>query len=218
MVYYALTPILIYCYNQKKWIGNIVFLISFLIGLYFAFYLIDSKSNLSHEWSTYINPLNNLFLYVMGIGMYYNLKDLKIRNGINIAILLFTCVLFSFFSTKVDLINVVVGFNRLFFVFFSFIIVLCFYKMELKLPIILSVSLETLGIATYGVYILHPIVYIGVNALHFTNVYLNFGLVTIITILSAILLYKFFETKFIRLGKSVTTSLLKKRALIKKSF
>jgi len=72
MVYYALTPILIYCYNLKIWIGNIFLFIFFLIGIYFAFYLIDAESTLSLQWNTYINPFNNLFLYVMGIGMYYN--------------------------------------------------------------------------------------------------------------------------------------------------
>lgn len=211
MVYYALTPILIYYYNLKKWIGNIIFFISFLIGLYFAFYLIDENSNLSNQWSTYVNPLNNLFLYVMGIGMYYNLKDLKIKNEINIAILLTACILFSFLPVKDDLINVVVGLNRLIFVFLSFLIVLCFYKMEVKLPKVFSSSLETLGIATYGVYLLHPVVYIGVGSLLLTNVYLNFGLVSIITIAAAVFLYNFFEINFIKLGKTLTTSLFKKQ-------
>lgn len=209
MVYYALTPILIYCYNLKKWIGNLILFISFLIGLYFAFHLIDAESNLSNQWSIYVNPFNNLFLYVMGIGMYYNLKDLKIKNGISIGILIIACLLFSFLPVKDDLINVVVGINRLVFVFLSFVIVFCFYKMEIKLPKILGDSLENLGIATYGVYILHPIVYIGVRSLLLTNVYLNFGLVSIITIFSSIFLYNFFEIKFIKLGKTLTTSLFK---------
>lgn len=210
MVYYSLTPILIYCYNKKKWMGNSVLFISFLIGLYFAFYIIDAKSNLSHEWSTYINPFNNLFLYVMGIGMYYNLKDLKIKNWINILILIIACLLFSYLPVKDDLINVIVGVNRLVFVSLSFVIVLCFYKMEIILPKIFSNSLETLGIATYGVYLLHPIVYLGVSSLLITNVYLNFGLVSIITILSAIFLYHYFEVKFIKIGKNLTNSMFKK--------
>jgi peptidoglycan/LPS O-acetylase OafA/YrhL len=210
IVYYALTPILIYYYNLKRWIGNALLFMSFLIGMYFAFHLIDAKSNLSHEWKTYVNPFNNLFLYVMGIGMYYNLKDFKIRTGINVAILLVACLLFSFLPTKDDLIDVVVGFNRLIFVFLSFVIVFCFYKMEIKLPKLLSRSLETLGIATYGVYLLHPVVYIGVSALLLTNVYLNFGLVSIVTIITAVFLYNFFEIKFIKSGKALTTLLFKK--------
>ncbi|WP_421945866.1 acyltransferase family protein [Pedobacter sp.] len=210
MVFYALTPFLIYCYNLRKWLGNLIFLISLLIGLYFAFYIINANSTLSDQWRIYVNPLNNLFLYVMGIGMYYNLKDFKIKNGINIIILVIACLVFAFLPIKDDLIKVIVGVNRLVFVILSFVVVLCFYKMEMKLPKMLSISLETLGIATYGVYLLHPIVYTGVSSLSLTNVYLNFVLVSTLTVALAVFLYNFFETRFIKLGKNLTNSLFKK--------
>ena len=43
MVYYALTPMIIVLYNYKLWIGNLLFIVTLIIGLLFAFVFLIQK-------------------------------------------------------------------------------------------------------------------------------------------------------------------------------
>ncbi len=58
MVYYALTPALIWIYNRRIAYGNLVFAATAVIGAYFAFYALSSEAILAAQWNTYINPFN----------------------------------------------------------------------------------------------------------------------------------------------------------------
>ena len=60
MVYYALTPLIFFLYNYKKWVGNVFFVICLSIGLFFAFNLLNPNVSLSDQWAIYVNPFNNL--------------------------------------------------------------------------------------------------------------------------------------------------------------
>jgi peptidoglycan/LPS O-acetylase OafA/YrhL len=83
-----------------------------------------------------------------------------------------------------------------------------------KVPKFIAYSLEKFGIATYGVYLLHPIVLLYLKPIlkriHFEDVALNdlpiakFICTFIITIICAILSYNVFENKFIQIGKKLT--------------
>jgi peptidoglycan/LPS O-acetylase OafA/YrhL len=207
MVYYAFTPIIVYLYNKKNILGNLFLIICTAIGMLFAFYFLDSKIVLSNQWSLYVNPFNNLFLYVIGISIYYNFKDVSIKQNINILILLITTALFCFLPFHGDQILIVSGFGRIIFVVLSTTIVFCFYKLRIKLPLFISSILESLGLATYGIYLIHPVVYMFI--LKIENDFIYFSLISIVTIISSIISYKFFEIKFINLGKKVTLQIFK---------
>lgn len=165
MVYYALTPIIFFLYNYKKWVGNIFFIVCLSIGLFFAFYLLNTNINLPEQWALYVNPFNNLFLYVMGIAIYYNFRYININTTLNIILLLVAISLFCLLPFEGNQISIVSGIGRIIFVILSFIIVLCFYKLKINLSNILSNTLEIFGIATYGVYLIHPVVYTYLNFL-----------------------------------------------------
>jgi peptidoglycan/LPS O-acetylase OafA/YrhL len=206
MVYYALTPMILYLYNYKKSVGNFFMLVCFFIGLFFAFFVLNPNLTLSDQWGIYVNPFNNLFLYVMGIGMFYNLKDININTKINSFILIITVLLFCFLPFEGNQIVIVTGIGRIVFVLLSLSIVFCFYKMKIKLPFILAYSLEILGLATYGIYLIHPLVYFSFfNLILIKNNLLVFGVVPIITILASIISYKIFELKLIHFGKKITS-------------
>jgi exopolysaccharide production protein ExoZ len=207
MVYYALTPLVFCLYNYKKWAGNVFLLVCFFVGLFFAFFLLDPLRTLSDQWAIYVNPFNNLFLYVMGIGMFYNFKDVNVETKINSMALVITVLLFCFLPFEGDQIVIVAGIGRIVFVLLSLSIVFCFYKMKIKLPSLLSYSLELLGLATYGVYLIHPIVYFSFfNLIEIKNDLLAFVVVPLLTIIISIISYKIFELKFITLGKKLTST------------
>lgn len=209
MVYYAITPLIIILYNYKKWAGNLFFLCSVAVGLYFAFVLLDPSISVSNQWKLYVNPFNNFFLYVMGFAIFYNFRDKEINQKYNLAILVLSILLFCFLPFEGNQITIVSGIGRIVFVSISFLIVLCFYKMKITLPDIISNSLETFGIATYGVYLLHPVIYkyekfifkaIGLNNL--TLLYIS---VVVSTVILSVISYRYFELKMIGIGKSLTT-------------
>lgn len=205
MVYYVLTPIIIYFFNYKISLGNFFLLVCFLITLVFAFYFLDSSVSISNQsqWIKYINPFNNLFLYVSGLAIYYNFKDKDFNSRIIYVTLLVTSLLFCFLPFDGDQINIVTGFGRVIFLLLSILIVICIYKFNFQLPFFLNKPFEILGLATYGIYLLHPVIYFTIKD-HFMIKDGLLIIVPIITIIAAIFLYHHLEVKFINIGKKVS--------------
>ncbi len=212
MVYYALTPLILFLYNYKKWLGNAFFILCLSLGLLFSFYLLDPNVSLLNpkQWAIYVNPFNNLFLYVMGIAIYYNFKNTNISTNLNLLLLVIAISLFCLLPFKGNQISIITGIGRIVFIILSFIIVLCFYKLNIRLPKTLNKTLETFGIATYGIYLIHPVVYLYANRLlekiHLKNDLLLFSTIVIITVLGAIFSYRFFELPLIKIGKKLTSA------------
>jgi exopolysaccharide production protein ExoZ len=208
MSYYFMTPLVFAVYNYRKWAGNTFFVLCLIVGLVFSIQLLENQYPLSEQWDIYINPLNNLFLYVMGVGIYYNFKDTKVDQGINAIMLLIAIGLFCFLPFDGDQVVLVTGIGRFVFVILSFVIVFCFYKLNIQINFFARKILEKFGLATYGVYLFHPIVLmyskflarkVGFN--HATGLFVA---VSIITIVVSVMSYEWFESKFIKLGKSLT--------------
>jgi len=214
MVYYAFTPIILMMYEKNRVKGNLSLLFSFIVTLVFSFFLLNSETSLREQWHIYINPFNNMFLYIAGISIYYNLKSLNI--GLLGAIVLFGLAIatFMFYPAYGDKIAIVTGTNRLVFLFSSIILVVAFYKFPRYdlIPKGVQYPLEQFGIATYGVYLLHPIVNMYVSyafrKVGLENSALLFAVVVVLTIASAIVSFNYFEKKIIKLGKGVTTNMV----------
>lgn len=210
VVYYAMTPIILLLYNKKRVYGNILFMITLYIGYYFAFNVLDKNLILSQQWITYINPFNNLYFYVGGIAIYYNFKDYYIDKDLNNVFLFISIALFCTIPLRGDLIVITTSIWRIIYSILCFIIVISFYKLKIVVPEIIGKPFELFGIATYGVYLLHPIVY-----LRFNYIYSNFNMlekifkigeikilcISIITIAIALISYYKFEVKIIKYGK-----------------
>lgn len=214
MVYYALTPTILIIYNHNKILGDVMTIVSLVITCYFAFFLLNGTDNLSNQWTTYINPFNNIFLYLAGISIYYNLKNVKFKAWISPILFLSGILFFIFYPATGDQIRIVTGVNRLLFLFVSVLIVVAFYKFTLYQNIhkIIRYPLEQFGISTYGVYLLHPIV-----AMYLTRILYSLGIYNpiiifvaafIITIFLALLSFNIFENKLIAIGKRVSKTLL----------
>ncbi len=211
MVYYALTPLFIYAYHRRLWFGNAITVATAMAGAVFAFYLLSPTETLATQWKTYINPFNNLFLYCAGLAIYYNLRDLSSARRWRLPVLLMALALFFLYPSSGDQINIVTGYNRIAMSALLIWIVLAFYKFPPSLPAKLGIAFEQLGIATYGVYLLHPIVIYwmqkGFDSMEIKNPYLFVLLVVGLTITFALVTFKYIESPLIKIGKHVTNAI-----------
>ena len=204
-VYYAFTPILIMLYNKRKLFGNLALLAAVIIGIYFAFFALDHHLTLAQQWKTYINPFNNLFLYFSGLALYYNFHELKIKRIAPLLIFMSICILWLY-PVAGDQIKIVTDLNRIIFSIAAVTLTLGFYKLEIiTMPSSLSKILSNIGEATYGIYLIHPFVFLYITRFFNLNSYLNILLTIILTLLISNLLYYFYEKPFIKIGKRLTT-------------
>lgn len=203
MVYYSFTPIIILLYNYKKAFGNLILAVSIIIGVYFAFFRLHREISLVEQWSIYINPFNNLFLFVIGISIYYNFSNLTVSKWTNYLILITSITIFSILPFN-DQMHICTGINRIIYSLLCTVIVLCFYKMKNKKLTLAGKLFEQFGIATYGVYLLHPITIVYLS--YFINsTIISIPLSIILTIGIALISFYFFESKLIQIGKKYTT-------------
>ena len=209
MVYYLLTPLYLIAFDKNKLLGNVLFGISVLIGLYFSCYLLDPTATIQSQWKIYINPFNNLFLYTAGIAIFYNLKNIRISYSI--PLILLGTLLLIFYPITGNSILLVTGFTRIIFCIISIIIVIAFYKISFKLPKAPAYMLETFGIATYGVYMYHPVLYkyLSLFSAITSNKNLYFLLTVVCTIILSVFSYYKFEILFSNWGKLFLKKTLK---------
>ncbi|WP_394262047.1 acyltransferase family protein [Moraxella boevrei] len=203
LVFYGFFPVLLWQNLSKQtiilWLSTLILL---GIYIYFAFFVLNIHVPLAENWQNYINPLNQGFLFVLGmlIAKYFltkNLTNFISLTLIGIGFLLFMCYPIS---ANLPIISLVTGTLRLIFTLSSALLVLGFFKLTYQLPKILHRPLFTLGEISYGVYLIHPIVILLINQI---NDGLNFWLKLILTLLITLLLsqlsYQYFEKYFVKI-------------------
>jgi peptidoglycan/LPS O-acetylase OafA/YrhL len=213
MCYYLLTPIILYVYDRKTLYGNIIFAITVAIGLYFAFHLMTPNNPSSIELSSH--PLNNLFLFVAGIAIYYNfnsIKSIKYYTAIICLSISFVVFLIYPYHEQIDLVT---GITRVVLVLIVTLWCFIFFKMKVDKISVIGRIFETFGLATYGVYIMHILVRIIINytinkLLHFNlSSFIISALSVCITIAIAIVSYYRFEIKISNWGKYLVKKIVK---------
>jgi len=207
MVYYSLTPLIIFLYNRKIIFGNIFFALTAGVAVLFSTHMLSGNQSLGAQWSIYINPFNNLFFFCSGLAVYYNLRSINWGIRTQITLLCISVSLLLFIPVTGDQINIVTGIDRVFFSCASILLVVAFYKNSILLPDKLSNSLEKIGILTYGIYLLHPIIYKSVFLIMKRGEHRNSFLIMIITIVITLLAssfsYRYIEAPFMRFGKKL---------------
>lgn len=210
LVFYVIFPLVLALSKRKNYILYGFFFITLLIGLYFAFYLIDTEISLSKNWGAYINPFNQLFLFVGGmtIAELFYFGKFKSLQWPNYFILIFVLI-FSFYPVEGDRVNIVSNINRFVFSFCCFIVVISFLKTTMKLPQWARYPFKLLGDISYTLYLLHPIVYYTLvkHSLLPENQELSMLICILTTLVLSIIIYNMIEKPFMRMGRKKQANL-----------
>lgn len=206
LVFYVFFPFFILFAKSFKLLMILLSLIILGIYLYFAFIKLNPDLPLSEQWINYVNPLNQVFLFLGGFLIGLFLHNIQIKNTIVIALLILGLGLFILYPTSGDTINIVTGVNRLIFTACCFLICISFYKMTFTLPEFVHKPLAILGETSYSIYLLHPIVF-KLIAIACTNLFhfpesTRLIVSVILTLIISYYMYQKFEKYFMKLGRT----------------
>lgn len=210
LVFYVFFPFFMLFTKKLKPLMFVLSFVLFGLYLYFAFVKLNPSQTLSEQWKYYINPLNQVFLFLGGFLVGFFFHNIKIKNSIIFALIILTFSVFTFYPVPGGTINMVTGINRLVFTFCCFLICFCFYKLTFKFPEFIHKPLKLLGEASYSVYLLHPIVWgltgiaTGIVSKHIFYVPVPARLTVSIslTLIVSYFVYQYFEKYFMRLGRT----------------
>ena len=158
MVFYAILPVLFIFSCRVSWLLPIAFFASILIGGYFAFYMISPDVQLVDQWGLYVNPFNQLFLFVGGLILGVYGRKVNINTAIAVILLAGSFFVFCMYPASGDSAAIVTGVERFIFSFACMAFVAGLYSLN---PTINSAPAKVLGFfgtSCYSIYLLHPIV------------------------------------------------------------
>ncbi|PAU54952.1 hypothetical protein BZL41_21680 [Pseudomonas sp. PIC25] len=157
VVFYFTFPILIIL-ARYRWLFFSVLCLILALYAYFAFVALTPENTLAKQWATYVNPLNQLFLFALGIGAAWARRKIEITQRAAAAALIFSVFIFIMYPAKGDLITLVTGIERLVFTFCCG--GACFSLLYLRpsFPNFIDKPLRFLGDTSYSIYLLHGVI------------------------------------------------------------
>ena len=200
LVFYVFFPFFILFAKSYRPLFILLSVALLSIYIYFAFVQLYKED----AWRNYVNPLNQVFLFLGGflIGLFFNKTKISNQTAIGAFIVGFS--LFVFVPAYGEQIVLKTGFNRLIFSFCCFLICFCFYKLSMKFPNYIHKPMTLLGETSYSIYLLHPIIFELVGQLrnHTFNFPESVRLISSIclTLIVAYFTYEYFEKYFMKFG------------------
>ncbi|WP_183562274.1 acyltransferase family protein [Mucilaginibacter sp. SP1R1] len=209
LFFYMLFPFLLWLAKANKWAFSAFALFSLLLLSYFSFYKIHANIPLGEQESAYVNPLGQMFYFVMGISLGIVERNLKNFGRWAIAAIIFLGAVIVFYPVTGNPAHLVTGFNRL--ILSACVILFCFlfYKCDFSfLPGIIKTGLTTLGEISFSVYLIHPIIYAIIKSItansFISNPFILLPLNITVTLIVSYFNYVYFEKYFVRVGNSIT--------------
>lgn len=211
LVFYLFFPVFVLLSKRNKPFFWLLAGALFFVFLYFAFYRLNASASLYVQWNVYINPLNQVFLFLAGFLLGYLFNDRQLRPTVPALCLIAGLGLLFFFPGSI---NVAAGVDRVVFTTVCILICLAFYKTTLRLPRLPDKVLTWLGEASYSVYLMHPIVWFGVqDALTFMGARLEpwaqISISVLLTLAVSYLVYKYYEVFFMKKSKVLRPGVLR---------
>lgn len=206
LVFYACFPVFLFAARYNRVVFAMLCFIILAVAAYFAFYALNSNIPLASQWRDYVNPLNQVFLFLGGVAIGYLTKYRALPIIPLLTVLLAGIAIFVFYPAGGDGIVLVTDLRR--FTFAACCLAVCFamYKLPLSLPPVLHIPLQTLGEISYALYLLHPLVYKQLITPMKLSPWAAVGVATLFTVIISLIVYHFYEKAFIRLGQKTSAA------------
>lgn len=208
LVFYSFFPFLIYLAKQRTLLFWIFGILITIISLHFSIILLpDTKDEPSLLWKNYINPLNQLIFFFLGIAIgKLNQKKERKSNSINLLILSISLFLFAFYPVGAEVESLIMGWQRYIFVISCVGIVYAFYNFKVDELHFYHKPLLLLGEVSYGLYLFHPLVFAFFNTCRIKfsiqiNNYLFAFICAFLSFALSYLSYVYFEKMVMKRGQ-----------------
>ena len=215
LVFYVFFPVFVLLGKKSKVSMLLMSLILLAIYIYFAFFLIDADRSIGADGQqrNYINPLNQVFLFLSGFLIGYLFRKINVASAVNLIILVAGILLFVLYPANGDTVHLITRGGRIAFTLSCLMICFSFYKLKFELPNIIHRPLKLLGEASYSVYLLHPIMHFVAGILiAFLSKHViplpesvRFVVAIVLTLATSYFVYRYFEKYFVKLGKRFST-------------
>lgn len=177
--------------------------------LYFAFYKLKIEIPLSEQWYDYVNPMNQVFLFLGGYLIGYLFNNVQFSNKGPLIILFVALAVFFFYPAEG---NIAAGINRIIFSACCFFACFALYKISYRFPEIIDKPLLLLGEISYSLYLLHPIVWLSLKLFLFTPLdtispvspLLKMISTIVLSIIISYCIYHYVERYFMKVGRSIS--------------
>ena len=164
LIFYLVFPVVVILAKKSKLTFYLLSAATLLVYLYFAFYKQNPSVSYLDQWLNYINPLNQLFLFLAGFLMGYFFHKKSIPPIVSPLCLAAGVALLFFYPRAI---NIVAGIPRIVFTAAALLICFAFYKTSFRLKGFPDRVLATLGEISYPVYLIAPLVWYTLLNLHF---------------------------------------------------
>lgn len=217
MVFYAILPVVFLLSSRLAWVLPFTIVASIAAGIYFAFFRLDSVTPIAEQWSIYINPFNQLFLFMGGVALGVYGKLLRVNSLTSIALLSISFLIFCFYPVAGDSVAIITGVARFIFSFSCIAFVAGVYFLNPSFKAVPAKVLGFFGSACYSIYLLHPVVAKVVVAL---AAKIGFGVFTgytasaLVTLAVSWLVFNYLEKPMMSVGKKVAVVFDRKGAAV----
>jgi exopolysaccharide production protein ExoZ len=204
LFFYMLFPFVMLLGLRSKPLFIAFVIITLLVLAYFSIYKLDENKPLGSQWAVYVNPIGQMFYFVVGIGIGFMSKGLQRLGRWSLLAMVLTFALIVFYPAYGEPVHLVTGVTRL--VLSLLVAVLCFlvYKTNFDfLPSPIQKMFTILGEISFSLYLIHPIIYYGLKNWLKADPYVLVALTITSSLVLSYFSYKYFEMYFIKLGKRV---------------
>lgn len=190
-------------------------LFTLIIYFYYSTSILTINNTLDSQWASYVNPFNQLFLFLTGIliGIVSKIINIKIKQFQFVLIIIIGILIFVFYPTNFsDRIILVTNWSRLIFTLCCVLICFGLYNLNYKLPNFIHKPGIFFAEISYCLYLVHGICFtyskfiLDTFLVNYSQMY-RFGLSIILTIAISYISYISFEKYFIKQGKKLTQKL-----------
>lgn len=164
VVFYLFFPIIILMTPFKKLFITVNALIMY-VYIYYCFVVINPNHTLGAQWVSYINPINQAFLFSSGVFLAwatYTFGFHKNQKLMWFLIVVASCI-FILYPVAGDQISIVNGWNRLYITGLILIASYALLNVQISNDNFITRTLSFLGDVSYPVYLLHGVFFAFTN-------------------------------------------------------